>query len=323
MQKTFRNINTNTKKNIRDTKTNTIIPNTSPASISSIASTNDSPSSASINSITSTGSTSITTISPFLQWVGGKRKIVDKLLEKIPLGLELNNYYEPFLGGGALFFQVKDRFNKCFLSDINLEIITSYNAVKKNPTRIIELCESYRLKHSKEHYYQVRDNNVASNDPIQITARFLYLNRYSFRGIYRVNKHNQAQMSYSTRNYSNFDNFASILRQCSNILQNATIYASDFSFIEPQANDFVYFDPPYHKSSEGFYTRLPFSEDDQVRLKNFAEHLSNNGVKLMISNSDTDFIRNLYKDFSINAIAIKYAISNYRRESQELLITNY
>lgn len=267
--------------------------------------------------------TSRATISPFLQWVGGKRKIIDRLLEKIPLDLELNNYYEPFLGGGALFFQVKDRFNKCFLSDINLEIVTSYNAVKRNPAKIIELCESYRLKHSKEYYYQVRDTNINSNDPIEITARFLYLNRYSFRGIYRVNRHDQAKISYSSRNHSNFDNFTAILKRCSSILQDTTIYASDFSFIEPKSNDFVYFDPPYHRSGEIFYTRLPFGEDDQVRLKNFAEHLSNKGVKLMISNSNTNFIRNLYKDFSMSTITIKYSLSNHRRESCELLITNY
>ena len=260
-------------------------------------------------------------INPFFQWVGGKRKIVDRLLEKVPLGL--NNYYEPFLGGGALFFKVKDRFNKCFLSDINLELTTTYNAVKRNPVKIIELCESYKLKHSKEYYYQVRNNNTNSNDPIEITARFLYLNRYSFRGIYRVNRYDQAQMSYSTRNYKTFDNFTAALNQCSKVLQDTIIYASDFSFIDPQANDFVYFDPPYHKSGEKFYTRLPFSEDDQVRLRNFVLNLSNKGVKIMISNSDTDFIRDLYKDFNISNITIKYSISNYTRESGELLITNY
>lgn len=277
------------------------------------------------NSISSinTSTPSSPPISPFLQWVGGKRKIVGKLLEKIPNGLELNNYYEPFLGGGALFFQVKDRFNKCFLSDINLEVITSYNAVKNNPARIIELCESYKLKHSKKYYYQVRDNNINSNDPIEIAARFLYLNRYSFRGIYRINRYNRSQMSYSSRRYSTFNNFTAILNQCSSILQSATIYAGDFSFIEAQANDFVYFDPPYHQSGECFYTRLPFGENDQVRLKNFAEHLSNKGVKLMISNSNTDFIKNLYKNFNISTITIKYSLPNRRKESCELLITNY
>ncbi|MFP3017928.1 MAG: DNA adenine methylase [Candidatus Tisiphia sp.] len=260
-------------------------------------------------------------ISPFFQWVGGKRKFIDKLLERIPL--DLNNYYEPFLGGGALFFQVKNRFKKCFLSDINLELITSYNAVKKNPAKIIELCKSYKLKHTKEHYYQIRDNNVNSNDPLEITARFLYLNRYSFRGVYRVNKYNQVQMSYSTRQYGQSNNFAIILNQCSNLLQNTLIYASDFSFIEPKTNDFVYFDPPYHKSGETFYTRLPFGENDQVRLSNFAKELSNKGVKLMLSNSDTSFIRDVYKGFNISTITVKYSMSNYRKISNELLITNY
>lgn len=281
-----------------------------------------------INENTSTAIAKITTINPttpiikpFFQWLGGKRKIVDKLIERIPLGL--NNYYEPFLGGGALFFQIKNRFNKCFLSDINLDLVTSYNAVKKNPAKIIELCESYRLKHSKEYYHQVRDNNINSNDPTEITARFLYLNRYSFRGIYRVNKHDQVRMSCSTRNYATSDNFITILNQCSRTLEDTTIYAGDFSFIEPQANDFVYCDPPYHKSGEAFYTKVPFSEDDQVRLNRFAMELSNKGTKLMISNSDTSFIRELYKDFNISTITIKYSISNYRRTSNEVLITNY
>lgn len=281
-----------------------------------------------INDNTSTAIAKITTINPtnpiirpFFQWVGGKRKIVDKLIERIPLGL--NNYYEPFLGGGTLFFQVKNKFNKCFLSDINLELVTSYNAVKKYPAKIIELCESYRLKHSKEYYKQVRDNNINSNDPTEITARFLYLNRYSFRGIYRVNKHDQVRMSCSTRNYATSGNFTTILNQCSSILQDTTIYAGDFSFIEQQANDLVYFDPPYHKSGEVFYTRLPFGEDDQIRLNKFAMELSNKGIKLMISNSDTSFIRELYKNFNISTITIKYPISNYRRTSNELLITNY
>ncbi len=115
-----------------------------------------------------------------------------------------------------------------------------------------------------------------------------------------MNKHDQVRMSCSTRNYATFGNFTTILNQCSRTLQDTTIYAGDFSFIEPQANDLVYFDPPYHKSGEVFYTRLPFSEDDQVRLNKFAMELSNKGIKLMISNSDTSFIRELYKDFNIS-----------------------
>ncbi len=123
-------------------------------------------------------------IMPFLQWVGGKRKIVDRLLAKMPAGLD--NYYEPFLGGGALFFQVQDKFKQCFLSDINLDLTTTYNAVKRDLPKIIALCQLHKQRHSKEYYFQVRNNQAASNDPAEITARFLYLNRYSFRGIYRL-----------------------------------------------------------------------------------------------------------------------------------------
>ncbi|KJW03944.1 D12 class N6 adenine-specific DNA methyltransferase family protein [Rickettsia argasii T170-B] len=99
--------------------------------------------------------------------MGGKRKIVDQLIKFIPK--KLNNYYEPFLGGGALFFHVRDKFKQCYLSDINLELVTSYNAVKTNPDAVSKLLDSHKAKHSKEHYYQVRANNDSS-DPIKITA---------------------------------------------------------------------------------------------------------------------------------------------------------
>ncbi|MCC8461812.1 MAG: DNA adenine methylase [Rickettsia endosymbiont of Ecitomorpha arachnoides] len=207
---------------------------------------------------------------PFLQWVGGKRKIVDQLIKFIPA--KLNNYYEPFLGGGALFFQVRDKFKQCYLSDINLELVTSYNAVKKNPDKVSKLLDSHKEKHSKEHYYQVRSNND-SNDPTKITARFIYLNRYSFKGIYRINIDGKPAQSFSSRNYSKSD-LTFRLKQCSQLLAGTSICAMDFSFIEPQKDDFVYFDPPYHKSGEKFYTRLPFDENEQTRLKDFATELN-------------------------------------------------
>ena len=256
---------------------------------------------------------------PFLQWVGGKRKIADQLIPFLPS--LLNNYYEPFLGGGALFFQVRDKFKHCYLSDINLDLVTSYNAIKKNPEQVSKLLESYKEKHSKEYYYQVRSNND-SNDPAKITARFIYLNRYSFKGIYRINLDGKPAQSFSGRNYSKSD-IASRLKQCSSLLAGTSICAMDFSFIEPYKNDFVYFDPPYHKSGEKFYTRLPFDENEQTRLRDFAVELNNQGVKMMISNSDTPFIRNLYKNFNINSIAVKYSMPEHNKMSDEVIITNY
>lgn len=256
---------------------------------------------------------------PFLQWVGGKRKIVDQLIKFIPA--KLNNYYEPFLGGGALFFQVRDKFKQCYLSDINLELVTSYNVIKKNPDKVSKLLDSHKEKHSKEHYYQVRSNND-SNNPAKITARFIYLNRYSFKVIYRINIDGKPAQTFSGRNYSKSD-LAFRLKQCSQLLAGTSICAVDFSFIEPQKNDFVYFDPPYHKSGEKFYTRLPFDENEQTRLRDFAKALDNKAVKFIISNSDTPFIRNLYKDFNINIIKVTYSMPQTRKISDEVIVTNY
>lgn len=111
------------------------------------------------------------------------------------------------------------------------------------------------------------------------------------------------------------------LKQCSKQLKGVTIYANDFSFITPTKGDFVYFDPPYHKAGERFYTRLPFDENEQIRLKEFVTSLSDKGVKVMVSNSDTDFIRDLYSDLDITEIDINYATNN--KQTKELVITNY
>ncbi len=260
---------------------------------------------------------------PFFNWVGGKRKLADQLIQYVPD--TFNNYYEPFLGGGALFFKIKDRCQKCFLSDINLELITSYNAVKKNPIAVNDLLSQHKAQHSKEYYYSVL-NNDNSNDPTNITARFLYLNKYCFNGIYCINKKGKLGLHFSTHNYG-ISHFKKRLKQCSSFLSDTVIYVTDFSFIEPQENDFVYFDPPYHKAGEKFYTRLPFNEQEQVRLRDFAKELTSKGVKLMISNSDTNFIREIYQDFTINTVDIKYTITgqkvNVQKEiAKELIIMN-
>lgn len=165
-------------------------------------------------------------------------------------------------------------------------------------------------------------SNHDSNDPAKITARFIYLNKYSFKGIYRVNINGEPVQTFSGRNSSKSD-IASGLKQCSSLLAGTAIYAIDFSFIEPQQDDFVYFDPPYHKSGEKFYTRLPFDENEQTRLRDFALELNNKNVKIMISNSNTPFIRNLYKNFNIKIIKVKYSMAENNKTSEEVIVTNY
>lgn len=256
---------------------------------------------------------------PFINWVGGKRKIAEQLIPYIPSGL--NNYYEPFLGGGALFFAIYGRFKKYFLSDINLELVTSYNAVKKNLNEINGLVNTHIKNHSKEYYYQIRDCNN-SNNPSIISSRFIYLNRYAFKGIYRINMNGKSGVHFSTKKYT-LHSIDEKLKQSSNFLQKAMIFSNDFSFIEPKANDFVYFDPPYHQAGERFYTRLPFDEKEQIRLRDFAGKLTNKKVKWLISNSDTPFIRNLYQNYNINSIEVKYSIHEQKKTSRELVITNF
>ncbi|CAK6547493.1 MAG: site-specific DNA-methyltransferase (adenine-specific) [Candidatus Midichloria mitochondrii] len=184
-----------------------------------------------------------------------------------------------------------------------------------------KLLDSSKERRSKEHYYQVRSNKD-SNDPAKIAARFIYLNRYSFKGIYRVNTNGNPAQTFSGRNYSESD-IASRLKQCSRLLAGTSIYAMDFSFIEPRQDDFVYFDPHYHKAGEKFYTRLPFDENEQTRLRDFATELNSEGVKIMISNSNTPFIRNLYNNFNINSIKVKYSMPEHNKMSNEVIITNY
>ncbi|WP_342270468.1 DNA adenine methylase [Rickettsia endosymbiont of Orchestes rusci] len=255
---------------------------------------------------------------PFFRWVGGKRKLIAPLLAYIPSGFD--NYYEPFLGGGALFFAVKDKFKKCFLSDINFDLITSYNAVKKNPNEVVKLYDMHIQNHSKDYYRKIV--NYCTNNPNAIAARFLYLNKYSFKGVYQFNKQGKLRSTFFDTKYKNL-NIEEKLKEYSSFLNDVFIYTIDFSFIEPQKNDFVYFDPPYHQTGEIFYTKLPFSENDQIRLRDFAVELDSKNIKFMISNNDTSFIRKLYENFNIKNIEIKYSITNHTKSSTEIIVTNY
>lgn len=255
---------------------------------------------------------------PFIVWVGGKSRLASRLMEYVPSNC--NNYYEPFLGGGALFFSLRDKFKKAYLSDVNFDLVTSFNAIKSTPEEVCKLVDTHEQSHSKEYFYQIREVSD-SNNPAAISARFLYLNRYSFRGIYRLNFNGKLTSTIASRSYKS--RISDKVHVNSKALKNATIYASDFSFIEASSGDFVYFDPPYHKSGEKFYTRLPFDESEQIRLKNFIDQLTAKNVKIMLSNSGTNFITDLYKDYNIRIIDIKYAINNHKTSKQEVIITNY
>lgn len=265
---------------------------------------------------------------PFVKWAGGKRSIIEDLAARVPA--EFGDYYEPFMGGSALFYYLRDRLKKAYLSDINLELVITYNTVKKNVEKLIELLKNHQANHNEDYYYKVRELHTLQ-DPTALAARMLYLNKTCYNGLYRVNKKGEFNVpigSYKNPDVVMEDN----LRLCSEALQIANINYWQFDFIEPKAGDFVYFDPPYHpiSTTANFtgYTKLDFNEHDQERLRDFALELHEKGVKVMLSNSSAELIRKLYnrKPFNTQSVHAPRYINckpNERNNVEELLITTY
>src|ERR1700722_2990428 len=197
---------------------------------------------------------------PFLKWVGGKRGIINELKNRLPK--KFGSYYEPFIGGGALFFETKPK--KAFLSDANLDLMLTYAVIKNNPDELIEKLKKHQKYHCEEYYYWQRKKH-SLEDSIEIAARMIYLNKTCFNGLWRVNKKGEFNVpmgSYTNPGILQEEN----IRACQAALQNATIEYKDYHRINPKAGDFCYFDPPYHPRNETSFTayaKNDFSEKDQ------------------------------------------------------------
>lgn len=264
---------------------------------------------------------------PFVKWVGGKRSLLDELHKHLPESF--NTYYEPFVGGGALFFSIYDKVKKAVLSDTNFELIITYKVIQKEPQKLIEALRKHSEKHSKEYYYKIRSTNPKT--AINIASRFLYLNKTCFNGLYRVNKQGKFNSPIGDYKDPNIVQEENILA-CHEALQGVDIYNYTFEKIPlPSKGDFVYFDPPYHPTNEQSftsYTENGFTEQDQIRLRDYLVTLHRKGVFLMMSNSDTNFVREIYnkKYFNIHEVKAPRFVnckSDGRDSVTELLITNY
>jgi DNA adenine methylase len=264
-----------------------------------------------------------------VKWAGGKRSIITELVKRLPS--EFNDYYEPFMGGAALYFEVQEKLTKkAFLSDSNLDLAITFKVVKKDPQKLIDKLEEHASKDDVDYYYSVRKQQDQQN-PIDIAARFIYLNKTCYNGLYRVNSKGEFNVPRGqTRKGSYVVQRENILAS-SKALQKATIEYREFDSIEPNAGDFTYFDPPYHPAANNAftkYTKQDFSEKDQERLRNFALQLNKNDVKVMLSNSDTAFIRSLYNSniWHIDTVQAQRMVNckaNRRGAINELVITNY
>ena len=264
---------------------------------------------------------------PFVKWVGGKRGIIIELVTRLPQ--KFGDYYEPFVGGGALFFELNSRLKAAFLSDCNFDLVVTYNVIKKDPQTLIERLEKHAAKHTEEYYYKVRSQHNLK-DPVAIAARFIYLNKTCFNGLYRVNKKGEFNVPIGRYTNPGIVQRENILA-CSRALQKAKIEYREFDALRPKRGDFVYFDPPYHPTTDTSftgYTKLDFSEKDQARLRDLALQLHQQGVYVMLSNSDTAFIRDIYNNtaFHITTVQAPRNVNckpTQRGAVNEVLITNY
>jgi DNA adenine methylase len=269
-------------------------------------------------------------IRPFIKWAGGKAQLLPELDKIIP---QFNRYFEPFLGGGAMFFHlIQNRRFTAYLSDTNKELITTYKVVKDHVGNLIEVLDKHQEEYKKnpfQYFYRLRA--AQPKNDIEKAARFIALNKTCFNGLYRVNR--KGEFNVPIGDYKNpviCD--SSNLENVSKALSKAIIFAADYSNVTGNAKDgdFVYLDPPYdpvsYTSDFTAYTPNGFGRENQEQLANVFETLASNGCFVLLSNSDTPFIRDLYSDFSIKEVDVQRAINckgSKRAGHKELLISNY
>ena len=275
---------------------------------------------------------------PFVKWAGGKGRLLPQLVPLLPPGAHLMRHVEPFVGGGAFFFARQPP--RALLADVNEALVRTYEAIRDDVDRVIAalgvLAEAHRAggdDEAKAHFYRQRDryNEKGPRAPAEHAALFIYLNKTCFNGLHRVNRRGAFNVPFGR--YANptiCD--ARTLRAASRALRRATLRTQPFEALVAAARpgDFVYFDPPYEPVSETArftsYARQGFDRDDQKTLRDVFAELDRRGCKLMLSNSDVPFIRDLYGRWRIDTVAAARAINcdaRGRGKVSEVVVRNY
>lgn len=270
--------------------------------------------------------------SPFIKWVGGKKQLLPQLMERLPK--QFAHYYEPFVGGGAFFFALHNagRIGRATLSDLNGELIATYNAVRSAPELLTIALGA--MPYGEQFFYTLRQQQPDTMTAIEIAARMIYLNKTGFNGLYRVNR--QGQFNAPFGHHKTPPNYVDGVAICSAsaALANAIILNRPFDAVgvDAKAGDFVYFDPPYVPVSKTAnftaYQSGGFGMEQQTRLRDLCLTLHERGVFVMVSNSDAQAVRELYggAPFCISEVMAKRAINckgDGRGAVGELIITNY
>lgn len=271
-------------------------------------------------------------VTPFVKWVGGKRQLMKEIEKYIPS--HFSRYYEPFVGGGAVLFHLQPK--NAVINDRNAELINLYRVIKSHPDELIEDLKGH--KNDEEYFYDTRlldreKNTYSELTDIQRASRIIYLNKTCYNGLFRVNNAGEFNAPFGRYKNPAIVN-ANTIKAVSHYLSknNVQILNTDYkkSLANIRKDAFVYFDPPYDPVSDSAnftgYTKNGFSKRDQVKLKELCDKLHAKGVKFLLSNSSTEFILDLYKDYNIIPVNAKRAINSNasgRGEVTEVLVRNY
>ena len=272
---------------------------------------------------------------PFLKWVGGKKKIIPQIKQYIPESY--CQYFEPFIGGGALFFDLEPKI--AYINDVNKILISAYKNIKNHPHEIINKLEDLQKifyeknnEERKTYFYKIRDAfNNTEYDSFLKTSYIIFLNKTCYNGMYRENSKGKFNVPFGRYKNPKILDEKNILA-VSKLLQNVTI--TDYSFEKAVENvesgDFIYFDPPYHPlsitSNFTSYSNGGFTKEDQIKLRDVFKDLDKRNCFVMLSNSDTEFIREIYEGFTQKTVSAARSINCKaagRGKINELLIMNY
>ncbi len=269
------------------------------------------------------GDTTVASASAFIKWVGGKQALASSLSAHFPKFS--GRYFEPFLGGASVFFELNPK--RAVLTDSNSWLIDTYIAIRNDWAKVATHLDSF--ENTKDNYLAVRKINPESLDLARRAAQFVFLNKTCFRGLFRVNQKGEFNVPYGAydRRYYNPQNLALV----SDRLQTAEIRTGDFEdgIAGLEEEDFIYFDPPYYKlggySDFNRYTSTQFRAKDHVRLAAVCNELSSRGILWAVSNSDTTFVRELFSSFRFIPISARREINlkSQDRAVGELLIVNF
>lgn len=270
---------------------------------------------------------------PILKWVGGKTQLLNEIVKRLPEE-DYNRYFEPFVGGGALLFHLQPE--NAVINDFNTELINYYRIVRRSPKGLIK--DLRKHKNDEEYFYAQRDLD-RSKDYIDLTSiqrasRFQYLNKTSYSGLYRVNLRGEFNTPFGKYKNPNIINETRII-DVNNYFKRSKIRILNTDFETAvhgaKKRDFVYLDPPYdvEESISKFtgYTSVGFNKDSQIKLKELCDNLNRKEVKFLLSNSNTAFVKELYKDYNIDVLTVNRSInsdgSKRKNSAKEVLIYNY